>query len=145
MATATIDTDIWLALKKTIDGLSFTPSMTTYDPGAVVEPPVDASGNPLPFALVSDVRTNVQRVSIGRDHHIRSGTLMISVNWPISQAVTHTQLLEMGGKIAAQLRADTCMTYGDARLRMTQDADVMQPYVDGAYWIVTVRAFWLNY
>jgi hypothetical protein len=143
-----IETTDWLALKGRIDTLSTTPTMTVFEPGALVTPLTDATG-PAPFILASDVGNEPERVGIsaranvGVDH-IRSGTLMLSLQWPIAREITHTQLKEIAGQIAAHFPADTCMQFGPSRLRVTQDAAVMQPYVDGAYRVAVVRVFWTS-
>ena len=147
MATApAIATTDWLALKGRIDTLVTDPAMTVFEPGAIVTPPKDGSNNPLPFILLSDVTNEPVRYAIAPrtygDGHARFGTLMLTVQWPISRAVTHTQLKEIAGQIAAHFPADTCMTYGQSRLRTTQDASAMQPYVDGAYRVAVVRVPW---
>lgn len=141
-----IETTDWLALKSRIDTLATDPVLTRFDPGAIVTPPKDAIG-PLPFILLSDAANDPQRVGLssrgihGVDH-IRTGTLMLTLQWPIARAVSHVQLKEIGGQIAAHFPADTCMTFGPSRLRVTQDSAAMQAYVDGAYRVVVVRVFW---
>jgi hypothetical protein len=141
--TATTD---WLALKSRIDTLTTSPSMTKFEPGAIVTPPTDATG-PAPYILLSDVPNDPQRVGLssrgaaGVDH-IRTGTLLLSVQWPIARAVSHTQLKEIAGQIAAHFPADQCMQYGPSRLRVTQDASVLPPFVEGAYRVAVVRVVW---
>ena len=67
------------------------PAITRYEPGAIVTPPKDGGNNPLPFILLSDVTNDPVRVGlsarpvVGVDH-IRSGTLMLSIEWPIARA-----------------------------------------------------------
>ena len=141
-----IETTDYLALKSRIDTLVTNPAMTVFEPGAIVTPPSDATG-PAPYILLSDVTNEPVRVGLsarknaGVDH-IRSGTLMITVMWPIARAVTHVQLKELAGQIAAHFPADTCMTFGPSRLRAIQDADALPSYVDGAYRVAVVRVFW---
>lgn len=141
-----IETTDWLALKSRIDTLVTDPVMTRYEPDALVTPPTDAIG-PAPYILLSDVTNDPVRVGlsarpvVGVDH-VRSGTLMLTVQWPIARAVTHVQLKEIGGQIAAHFPADTCMTFGPSQLRVTADAAALPAYVDGAYRVVTVRVFW---
>lgn len=141
-----IQTSDWLALKSRIDTLVTDPAMQRFEPGAIVTPPSDANG-PAPFILLSDVPNDPQRVglssrpNVGVDH-IRSGTLMLAIQWPIARAVSHTQLREIQGHVAAHFPADLCMSFGASRLRTTQDAAVMQPYVEDAYRVAVVRAFW---
>jgi len=144
-----IEATDWLALRSRIDTLVTDPAMTAFDPGAIVTPPSDANG-PLPFILLSDVPNDPQRIGISRRgsagvDHIRSGTLMLAVQWPIARAISHIQLREIAGQIAAHFPADTCMTYGPSRLRVTQDAAAMQPYIEGAYRVAVVRVFWSSF
>jgi hypothetical protein len=67
---------------------------------------------------------------------------MLTVQWPIARAITHIQMKELGGQIAEHFPADTCMTFGPSRLRVTADAAALPAYVEGAYRVVTVRVFW---
>lgn len=160
-----IETTDWLALKGRIDTLVTSPVMSVLEPGAIITPSVqsevtwqggvtwdngegwDTDGVPLPFILISDTTNDPQRVGLSRRgihgvDHIRSGTLMLTVQWPIARPVTHVQLKEIAGQIAAHFPADTCMAYGQSRLRVIQDAAAMPAYVDGAYRVVVVRVFW---
>lgn len=140
----TLDTTDWLALRARIDTLVTDPVMPAFDPGALVTPPSDATG-PLPFILLSDVPNDRTRVGINTSvPHIRSGTLLLTVQWPIAREVSHVQLREIAGQIAAHFPADTCMRYGQSRLRVTRDATALQPYVDGAYRVAAVRVPWTS-
>lgn len=132
---------IWLAIKNRIDTLITDPAMATYDPAEIVEPQSDAIG-PLPYILLGDVRNETNRVTIAGDIHIHSGTALLTVQWPIARPVTHTQLMQIGGAIAAHFPADTCMRAGSVRLRVTRDADVLQPFADGPIRAVPVRVPW---
>lgn len=137
-----IQTTDWLALKGRIDTLMTDPVMAAYAPGEIVTPPKDGSNNPLPFILLSDVTNEPVRVGIDPRLHVRSGTLMLALQWPIARAISHPQLKEIAGQIAAHFPADTCMQFGPSRLKVTQDADAMQAYVDGAYRVAVVRVLW---
>ncbi|WP_293921145.1 phage tail terminator-like protein [Sphingobium sp. UBA5915] len=142
-----IETTDWLALRSRVDTLITDPVIPIYDPGALVTPPKDGSNNPLPFILLSDATNDPQRIGLssrgihGVDH-IRTGTLMLTLQWPIARDVSHAQIKEIAGQIAAHFPADACMTYGQSRLRVTQDAAAMQAYVGGAYRVAVVRVFW---
>jgi len=151
-----LETTDWLALKARVDTLVTSPAMLRFDPGEVITPPVhtegegpspneegqDNHGLPMPFLLLSDVTNEPQRMGISGVDHVRSGTLMITVQWPITRPVSHVQLKEIGGQIAAHFPADTCMSFGPSRLRVTQDAAAMSAYVDGAYRVLPVRVLW---
>lgn len=137
-----IQTTDWLAIKSLIDTLSTNPTMLVFEPEAIITPPKDATG-PAPFILLSDVPDDPQRIGIGTDlPHTRSGTLLLTVQWPIARAVTHTQLREIAGQIAAHFTADTCMAFGPSRLRVVQDASTLQPFTEGAYKVAVVRVRW---
>lgn len=136
-----IETTDWLALKKRIDKLVTNPVMQRFEPDAIFTPPKDASG-PAPYILISDVVNDPVRGGISGVPGIRSGTLMLTVMWPIARAVSHPQLKEIAGQIAAHFPEDLCMTSGPSRLRVTQDSASLQPYVDGAYRVAVVRVFW---
>lgn len=133
----------WLALKGRIDTLVTDPVMPRLEPGAIVTPPSDATGLS-PYLLLSDVTNPPDRVGIDPRLHIRSGTLMLAIQWPISRAVEHTRLKEIGGQIAGHFPADQCMAFGPSRLRVTRDADVMQPFVDGTVRVCVVRVAWAS-
>lgn len=141
-----IQTTDWLALKARVDSLTLDTPIAAYEPGEIVTPPKDAAG-PLPFILLADVPNDPDRVGIsgganGKVDHIRSGVLMLTLQWPIARAITHARLKELAGQVAEHFPAGTCMTFGASRLRVTQDSAPMQPYVDGAYRVAVVRVFW---
>lgn len=136
-----IETIIWLAIKSHLATLTTSPTMTIYDPGATITPASDSNG-PLPFITTSDVRNDSNRVTIGPEVHERSGTLLVSVQWPIARAVSHIQLVEIAGKIAEHFKADTRMKYGLTCVRTTKDADILQPYRDNTYRVAVVRVYW---
>lgn len=132
-----IETTDWLAIKGRVDTLVTDLPMTVYEPGAIIERPM------VPHILLSDVTNDPNRVGINTDlPHIRSGMLMVAVQWPIATDVTHTQLKQIAGQIADHFRADTCMTFGPSRLRVTSDASALPAYVDGAYRVAVVRVPW---
>lgn len=128
------ETAIWFALKAAAEDVITSPVMPVYEPGAAItaEPP---------YILMSDVRNDKVRWSIAGDS-ILSGTFMLTVHWPLSRAVTHTQLMELGATIAANFPADKCMQWGGVRIRVWRDSDVLSSYVDGPFRVVPVRIFW---
>lgn len=132
-----VDAKIWLALKSRIDTLVTNPVMTKIEPGATFEP----EGNK-PFVLISDARNLVARLGVDARLHERSGTLILSVRWPINQSITHAQLCEIGGQIAEHFPADTRMFFGGVCLRVTTDATMLQPDRDGPWRTVDVRVLW---
>ncbi len=131
-----IETTDWLALKARVNTLVTTPPMQAIDPGAIIRLP------DVPHILLSDVTNDPIRVGIDRRLHVRSGTLMLTVQWPISVPIDHAQLKEVAGKIAAHFPADTCMSFGPSRLRVTVDAASTPAFVEGAYRIAVVRVPW---
>ena len=137
----TIETTDWLALKGRIDTLVTDPVMTVFDPGDIFTPPTDGTG-PAPYILLSDVTNDPVRGGISRVPSVRSGTLMLSVMWPIARFIGHVQLKEIAGQIAAHFPEDQCMSFGQSRLRVTADASALPAYVDGAYRVAVVRVAW---
>ena len=136
-----IQTTDWLALKGRADTLVTSPVMLRFEPGAIVTPPTDASG-PAPFILLSDVTNEPVRVGIDPRLHIRSGTFMLAIQWPIARKIEHAALKEIAGQVAAHFPADQCMSFGPSRLKVTQDSEAMQSYIEGAYRVAVVRVFW---
>lgn len=138
-----IETTDWLALKSRIDTLVTDPVMQRFEPGDILTPPKDVNNNPLPFILLSDVTNDPNRGGrIDPSLHVRSGTLMLSLHWPIARAISHIQLKEIAGQIAAHFPADEPMRYGASRLQVMQDAGILTSYVDGAYRVTVVRVIW---
>ena len=137
--TPSTQTSDWLALRARVDTLDT--DMPVFDPGELVTPPTDGD-KPLPFILLSDVTNDPERRGIDPSLHVRSGTLMLTIEWPIARPVTHTQLREIAGQIAAHFPADTCMRFGASRLRVTSDASALPAFVDGAYRVAVVRVPW---
>lgn len=137
MVTITLTSSDWLALASRVATLVTDPALPTYEPGAIVERPNE------PHILLSDVRNDNERMGLdATTPHMRSGTLMLAIQWPLGLAVSHTQLTQLQGVVAEHFLADTCCVYGASRLRVTQDADALQPYVDGAFRVAVVRVFW---
>ena len=146
----TIATTDWLAIKGMVSSMmanaaTVAPAIAgfaVYDPDTLITPNSDASG-PLPFITLSHVTNDPDRGGRIDPRLIeRSGTLMISIQWPVSRPITGTQLIEMAGQIEAYFPADTCMTYGPSRLRVLTDAGSLPAYVEGAYRVKVVRVFW---
>lgn len=131
-----IETSDYLALQARIATLVTSPDMEVIEPGAIIQHPAE------PHILLSDMTNDPVRMGIDPRLHVRSGTLMLSVHWPITRPIDHTQLREIAGQIAAHFPADTCMSFGPSRLRVTQDASSLPAYVDGAYRVAVVRVLW---
>ncbi|MET0375643.1 MAG: phage tail terminator-like protein [Rhizorhabdus sp.] len=131
----TVQTSDWLGLSARVNTLPL--SYPRYEPDAIFTPPSDASG-PLPFILLSDVVNDPARLGIDPRLSERSGTLMLSLQWPISRPVSHTALRELQGVIASHFPADMCM----GALRVTSNPSCLPAYVDGAYRVAVVRVFW---
>ena len=131
-----IQTTDWLALKSRIDTLVTDPVMPRFDPGAILKQPAE------PHILLSDVTNDPDRRGIDPRLHVRSGTLMLAIQWPLAREIAHTQLKEIAGQIAAHFPADTCMRYGPSRIRVTSNASALPSFVDGAYRVSIVRVPW---
>ena len=128
----TPETSIYIALKNRAFTL---PTYPVIEPGAII-PLANA-----PHILLSDVRNDKERWSIAGDS-IQSGTFMLTLMWPLVTPVTHVQLMEAAGLMAAHFPADLCLSFGGISIRVTRDSDALSSYVDGAYRVVPVRVFW---
>lgn len=137
MVLPKIETAIWKALSEAAHNIVTSPAMSIYEPGEII--PKGSA----PCILLSDVRNDKVRWGVGTDS-ILSGTLMITAHWPLAEAITHTQLMEIGGTIAANFPADRCLQWGGVRVRITRDSDVLASYVDGLFRVLPVRVFWSN-
>lgn len=135
-----LQTTDWLALKERVNKLVTNPAMTKYEPGEIVDHP-----SLTPFILLSDVTNDNERAGINNGlKHIRSGTLMLTIQWPLSKPIGHAQLKEIAATVAAHFPADLCLSFGPSRLRVTQDADALPSYIDGPYRVSPVRVFWTS-
>jgi hypothetical protein len=135
-----IDTEIWLALKSRTLTLVTAPTMPVYDPGATIKPPAAGLGQ-LPFIIAADLRNSNTRISIGGLVEA-TGTLVLTVCWPIASPATHAQLLEIAGAIVEHFPVDSRMRYGAACLRVTKRPDIIPPDRDGQFDQIRVRIFW---
>lgn len=135
-----LQTTDWLALKERVNTLVTNPTMTKYEPSEVVDHP-----SLTPFVLLSDITNDNERVGINSSlKHTRSGTLMLTIQWPVATPISHAQLKEIGASVAAHFPSDLCMSFGPSRLRVTQDADALPSYIDGPYRALPVRVFWTS-
>lgn len=130
------ETNIWLALKQAIADIITTPALPVTDPADMTTPP-----NGTPFLMVSDVRNDLVRWNIAGDS-THSGTLLLTVQWPLSLPVKHAALMELAAVIAGHFPADRCIQHGGVVIRVTRDSDALASYVEGAYRVVPVRVFW---
>jgi hypothetical protein len=135
MVLPQVSTRIWMALSDAAHDVITSPVMPIVEPGELV-----ALANS-PHILLSDVTNDKERWSIGGDHTL-SGTMILTVMWPIASKISHTALKEIGAVIANHFPADRCMQYGGVRIRVTQDGDPLPAYVEGAYRVLPVRIFW---
>lgn len=132
----TRSTKFWLALKSRIDTIVTDPVLPRAEPGQTYTPP-----NNQPFLLIQDARNDPERIGVGPDMHIYSGTLMLAVRWPMSLPVTHAQLSEVAGTIAEHFPADLSMQFGGECIRV-QVTPEPQFYTEGVYRVALVRVFW---
>lgn len=130
----TVETKQWLALSahigSTINGIM------VYDPDAT------ADREDEPFILVSDTSNTPERFGLSNPIHRRSGTLILSLHWPLIHPITYTQLREAQGKIAAHFPADWRFKYENVCLRVTQEPSCLEPYIDNAWRVAVVRVPW---
>lgn len=136
-----VEAAIWAALKSRIDTLATDPPMTAYEPGEKITAGSDAYG-PLPYIIVGDSRNANDRITIAGDTHIYSGTALLTIQWPLARSITHLQLMQIAGAVAAHFPAGLRMRSGETLIRTTRAADVLAPFIDGAIRAVPVRVPW---
>lgn len=129
-------TAIQMALLEAGRAVITSPVMPIVDPGALA--PLDG----IAHIMLSTPRNDNDRWSIGGDETI-SGTMMLTIMWPLVKPIDDIQLGEIAAVIANHFPADRCLQYGGVRLRCTRRGDdSIRPYVEGAYRVVPVRVFW---
>lgn len=143
-----LDTNIWMALKTALSAVALNPAMVVIDPSATFTPPVDAVG-PAPFVLVSDLRNDRVRWDIAGKVHVSSGTMILTICWPIARPwslttrdVPHAAFLEMASPLVAAFPADRRMRYSGVCVRVLRTPDLLPPELDGAYRQIRVRIPW---
>lgn len=132
----TVETKQWLALKAHIGSKINT--IPVYAPNDVVKREDEA------FILVSDANNAPERFGISNPTSRRSGTLILSLHWPLMHPITYEQLREAQGKIAEHFPADWRFKYDDVCLRVTQEPSCLEPYVDNSWRVAIVRVPWSN-
>lgn len=113
---------VWLALKSRIDTLVTNPAMPIIWPLETFTRPSDASG-PLPFIVIDDHRNDNVAFGQSASVHNRSGTLRLTVHWPITRPIEYERLAEIAGTVAAHFKSRTRMDYGDIHLVTEKDND----------------------
>lgn len=138
---ASINLDIWLALKTRIDALSITsalwPVWPVAWPGSDYAP---VSGKP--FIAVGKMTSQPRRVIINKPVNDRTGMLIITAVLPIGQDAAVYE--DHAGKIADQFQG--CIIRGAMNLRLMSATGVTaypnDGYRDGAWWRVPVTIPW---
>ena len=138
---ASINLDIWLALKSRIDVLDITsalwPVWPVAYPGSTYAP---VSGKP--FLAVGKVTTTPIRRVINANVSDRAGLLIITAVLPIGQDASVYE--DHAGKIADQFQG--CIYHAGTTLRLMSAAGATayptDGYRDGAWWRVPVNIPW---
>lgn len=131
MATPSIETSIWLALKARVQTLVLSPALPVSWPNESFTKPLTG------YLRVTHVPNLNRRLFLaGSDPHQRLGLLQVDVfakkNQPVAVAV------EIAGQIAAHFPADLRMPYGDLLVRVTAAPTVAQPMDDDTHLLVPV-------
>lgn len=142
MSSPNVQTEIWLALEARLKTLAAVPNMPPLVMPEEVTPQPTSGGTLRPFLLISDIRDAPERLTIGPEIHARSGTLQISVAWPIAAPISHAALVQLAGTVAAHFPADLRMRYGKTCLSVAEEPDTPAPFTEGPYRYAPVRVPW---
>lgn len=143
MTTATIETNIWQALKARAATLPSPVDYTICWPDQQdFTKPADGDGVPAPYIEVSHLPNVVTRLAIDSDgQNDRPGILVMALMYPVARKATHDVMRQQAGLIAAHFPADLLMTYGGVTVRVERAPDVPSPVRDDTYlrWPVGIR------
>lgn len=138
----------WVALEAVIAGMVFDPPMMVIPPNATFEEPFDEYG-PAPHILVADLRNDTQSPTIDGDDHILSGTLVMTIRWPVarpwSQTVRdmpHSALLQLARPVVEGLPNGASFYALGVCVSIIKRPDILPPEIDGQYRLIRVRVPW---
>lgn len=139
MASATVETKIWLALKAHIELLptSIVPQNAIALPATEFSKPVDANGT-LPYVQVRHLPNANQRIMINRGKCRRTGILQLDYAHPLHLKFTNEQLTQQAGLIAEHFPQDEPMKFDDLAVRVERAPDVGRGAEDSGYWRIPV-------
>lgn len=133
-----VETEIWLALKKRVESLPLMPMPIAW-PGRNYIP---VSG--VQFLSVSEVTIAPRRIIINRSINDRSGTITIVAVQGFDQDPSAYK--ETGGIIAKHFASDVCLRYGSVRLHLMSEGGntvhVDAGYRDGGWFHTPVIIPW---
>lgn len=131
---ATVQTEIWLALKSRIKTLPFSPAVPVAYPASVFTP---GSG---PFIAVGRTNAAPERVFVGKGDSDRAGTLTLVYAAKLGQDAAVYE--EAAGTIAAHFAEDTKMRFGSVCVRVTSAPHVVSGYQDDGWFRTPVNIPW---
>lgn len=137
---AKVETAIWLALKLRVESLPLDyakawPSQVFAVPHGGVPP------MPLPYLRIGRISVApVRRLIAAGKPHERTGSLMITLVYPVGQEVhVYDQL---AGTIANYFKDGTQMNHEGVCVTVASYPHVQEGYEDNGYWTVPVRIPW---
>ena len=138
MATPTVETKIWLALRNHLASLVLNPAVPFIWPAEATTIP---HGNSLE---VTHMPNRPQRQYLGSDEPpYRQGILQVGVLTVPGFSQHMSVAMEIAGDVAGHFPKDSRMTYSDVVLRVSEDPQVGQGFRDEkrARWVtpVTIR------
>jgi hypothetical protein len=136
--TATIETQIWMAVKARIQTLSLSPAVPVVYPKQDV--PVSR------HIRVSWIpNQNVRRAIGSTDAHTRPSILQLSLYSPVSLQDAPEVDTQIAGSIAAHFLPDLRMEFNDASVRVTAAPFVGSSFRDNEWWQTPVSVFVVSY
>lgn len=136
----TIETSIWLALKSRVESIGV--AYPRAWPGEMFTVPVSGTA-PLPYLRIGRVSIAPvgQLIEYGKPL-LRTGSLIVTLVYPMAAKVTLTMMEEIAGQIAAHFKDGTQIRYEQACVTIGEYPNVQEGYLDAGYWTVPVVIRW---
>lgn len=143
----TVEVSIWLALKSRLESLSSVLSgLAVAWPGGSTDlfSPPHTGSKLLPYIRVGKVSADpIRRFIAGGKAHDRTGFLIITLVYPLSQDISVYE--QLAGKIADYFKDGTQMVSNGVCVSVTSYPSVLDGYEDNGYWQIPVRIPWRSF
>lgn len=137
-----VEAALWMILRDKLCSLEASTPLPVAMPDETFTVPQE-DGLLLPFLAASDVRSDSETIDIARRVHVRQGTLILRLHWPLQRDISRTQLMQLAGEVAQNFDPSALRLagYGTA-LRFVSLPVVGTPYPEGAYTQVPINVPW---
>lgn len=138
MATPSVETAIWIALRARVLTLTMTPTMPIAWPNSSFIPPT-VGGKPGPYLHVRHMPNRTERLMISNATHRYQGILQVALMTPLNwDDGLPARTSEQAGIIAAHFPMDMRLVSNGVTVRITKKPDVAQGFRDDDRWLTPV-------